>query len=84
MKIYFKKGFYFKGYLYGWRKKELYRLPKVTTKGYYTLMKLKKCKVGNSEGYNIARSKKSLKQLEAFTTDINYIYEKITDEDCPF
>jgi hypothetical protein len=82
MKIYFKKGFYFNGYLYGWHKKKLFRLPKVTKKGYLPLLELKPCKEVN--GYNVGRCKKSIKQLEAITTDINYIYEKIMHDDCPF
>jgi hypothetical protein len=45
-------------------------------------LELKPCKEVN--GYNVGRCKKSIKQLEAITTDINYIYEKIMHDDCPF
>jgi hypothetical protein len=74
MKIYFKKGFYYKGYLYGWCENKLYRLPKVTKKGYLPLLELKPCEEVN--GYNVGRAKKSIKQLEAMSTNIDYIYDK--------
>lgn len=79
----FKYGIYYKGYLYGWLDKDLYRLPKVGLKSFH-LRKLKPIKVGNQIGYNLARDKKSMKQLESMTTEINYTLKKIVSKDCPF
>jgi hypothetical protein len=74
MKIYFKKGLCYKGFLYGWYENKLYRLPKVTKKGYLPLLELTPCK--EVKGYNVGRCKKSIKQLEAMSTNIDYIYDK--------
>ena len=84
MKIYFKKGFYYKGLLYGWKNKKLYRLPKMVNNRSLSLLELTKLKVGNNYGCIVGLDRKSMKQLEQLTTDINYIYEKIEHEDCPF
>lgn len=84
MKIKYTHGFYFDGLLYGWKDKKLYRLPKFKGKRMLHLKELKLMKVGNSFGYCFNGRKKSIAQLEAITTNINYIYEKINHEDCPF
>jgi hypothetical protein len=84
MKIKYIKGFYYDGLLYGWKDNKLYRLPKFKGKRMLPLKELKPMKVGNKVGYSFNGRKKSITQLEAITTDINYIYEKIIHEDCTF
>ena len=79
----FIQGIYYKDFLYGWHNKELYRLPKIGKK-VMPLKKLTKIKVGNSFGYNLARDKKSMLQLEAITTEINYTYKILKSKHCPF
>ena len=77
----YKYGFEYKGFLYGWKNKELIRLP--TTKGLrnYGLLRLKKWK---DKGYYVGRERKSFNQIEAMTILINFEYQKIKDNDCPF
>lgn len=80
MIINFKFGFEFNGFIYGWHKKELYRLP--TTKGNrsYTLIK-----VGTYEGgYYVGRRMKSNRQVKAMTHYINKKVEIIESDDLPF
>lgn len=73
-------GFVFEGTLYGWKNKKLYRLPQMIGKRFYPLKKL-----SFSNGrYSVNRKRKSIKQLMDMTIFINYEYEKIVDEDCPF
>ena len=84
MIIKYKYGFEFNGFLYGWKDKELHRLPIFKDKKTLTFKKLKKIKVGNHFGYNVGRVKKSIKQLESMTIFINYELQTIKDKDCPF
>jgi len=81
MIIKYKYGFEYKGFLYGWKDKELFRLP--TTKGMrtYGLLPLKKW---NDKGYYIGRDRKSFSQIETMTNFINFEYQKIKDKDVPF
>lgn len=79
----FKYGIYYKDFLYGWYNNKLYRLPKIGRK-VMPLKKLKKIKVGNSFGYNLARDKKSIAQLQVMTTEINYTLKIVKSKHCPF
>lgn len=83
MIIRYKHGFEVNGYMYGWRNKNLYRLPQVVKKRFYPLKKIKQIKVGSSKGYHVGRVKKSMSQLEAMTILINFKHQRITDKDCP-
>lgn len=79
----FKKGFYYKGLLYGWYKKELYRLP-MQQNYVLGLKKLNVIKVGNKEGYRVAKDKKTIAQCMAMSTTINKKVEILVHEDVPF
>jgi len=89
--MYFKKGFYYKGYLFGWNKKSLYRIYKEDNLG----LPLRKCKLipinsteitndKNKKGYKVGKDKKTINQLLKITTDINYTYEIVKHKDVPF
>lgn len=80
----FKKGFAYGKYMYGWYKKELYRLPKYNEKYTITLKKLKLVDVGVKKGYCVGGKRKSLSILEKLTTDINIFVPLNNDENCPF
>jgi len=84
MIIKYKYGFEFNGFLYGWKDKKLFRLPIQKEKRFYSLKEIKLIKVGNKNGYNVGRVKKSIKQLESMTIFINYELQTIKDKDCPF
>ena len=80
MIIKYKYGVEFEGVLYGWKDKQLYRLPQMIGKRFYAL---RKC--GEWEkGFIIGRKRKSLHQLRAMTIFINYELQEISDKDCPF
>ena len=80
----FKYGFEYKGFVFGWKDKELYRLPSSSGRNNYVLKKLKKITVGNKMGYRIKRDKLTVEQLEQKTILINKEIQKITDKDLPF
>lgn len=84
MIINYKYGISFDGILYGWKDKKLYRLPQMIDKRFYPLKELKLIEVGNKQGYNLNRKKKSLPQLEAMTVFIDKEVQTISDLDCPF
>jgi len=76
----YKYGFEFNGVLFGWKDKELYRLPQMIGKRFYPL---KKC--GSYEGgYHVCRKRKSIQQLKSMTHFINFEVEEIESSDCPF
>lgn len=70
----------FNGILFGWKDKQLYRLPQMIGLRFYPL---KKCGTWD-KGYIVARKRKSIKQLEAMTIFINFEHQLIKDKDCPF
>ena len=83
--ILFLYGFEHKGFLYGWYKKELYRLPSESGIKNYSLKKLEMIKVGRQKGYRCKRDKLSLVQLRDKTIFINKkIYRVQNNKDCPF
>ena len=84
MIIKFEFGLTFDGVIYGWKRKKLYRLPQIIGKGFYPLIELTLINVGNGKGYNLKRKKKSLKQIKDMTIFIDYKYQDIKDENCPF
>lgn len=77
--INFKYGFQHENFIYGWHKKELYRLPSLSGNRSYGLKKLDIIKVGNLLGYRIKGQKFSINQLKDKTVFINKNYTIITD-----
>ncbi len=72
------------GVLYGWKDKELYRLPQHIGQRFYPLKKVNLIDVGRKKGYLIRGKRKTINQLEEITTPINFVHQKIEDKDCPF
>lgn len=71
----FKYGFEYKGLNFGWKDKDLYRLPSEKNLRHYPLKKIPKIKVGLKQGYRVARDKKTVEQLMELTEVIDlYIY----------
>lgn len=62
-----KSGFTKEAINYGWVGSDLYRLPSAKNGKVYPLLKLHSIKVGNGNGYNIARKKLSVNQCLALT-----------------
>lgn len=81
----FKYGFLYKGMIYGWKNKELYRLPYTNKANMnYPLKKLDQIIIGNKPGYLIGRDRKTIDQLQELTILIDKEYSIIKDEDTPF
>ena len=81
MIIKYKYGFKFKGKLYGWKDKHLYRLPQIIGNRFYSL---KKCSKWSDKGYYLGADRKSHDQLKAMTHFIDEEIEVIVDSDVPF
>ena len=86
MIIKYKYGFDFNGILYGWKSKELYRMPQNIGKRFYPLkqLELKTWNNGLTRGYLVGKKRKSLEQLKAMTIFINHEDQVILDENLPF
>jgi hypothetical protein len=82
MIIDFKYGFECEGFLYGWHKKELYRLPqKVGSK--YGIKKLNLIPIGNHTGYRIKRKKFTVSQCVEMTSVIEKAIKIHQDKNIP-
>lgn len=80
MIIEFNYGFEFNGFIYGWKDKDLYRLPTNRGNRHYPLKK-----VGKYEGgYYVGRRMKSIAQVKSMTHFINKKVEIIEHSDVPF
>lgn len=77
--IIFKYGFEYDGFLYGWNKKELYRLPSKSGNKSYGLKKIEPIQVGKGTGYRIKTKKLSLYQCKQMTTAIDMKVELVVD-----
>ena len=79
MKLKFKYGFNYKDFLYGWLKKELYRLPSTSGNKSYGLKRLSLIKVGVGEGYRLKKDKLSVLQCKNMAVEINKVITVIND-----
>ena len=77
MIISFKYGFEHDDFIFGWHKKELYRLPILVKGRKYGLKKLSLINVGRQQGYRVKRQKLSIEQLRQKTIFINRQVEVI-------
>lgn len=80
MIIKFKYGCFVNDTLYGWSKRELYRLPQKIGNRFYPLKKVGKYK----ELYYVGKTLKSKAQLESMTVVIDKEVSLIRDSDVPF
>jgi hypothetical protein len=83
MVIRFSYGFTYKGMLYGWYRKELYRLPTKVGDRQYGVKKLTQIMVGCQIGYRIKRDRKTIEQLRQKTVILNEEVSIVTDFDIP-
>lgn len=80
----YKYGFEYKGVIYGWKNKKLYKLPYVKNNRSYSLLEIPFYCFKSTIVYNIQRNKLTRARLEKITTEINTIIKSIIDDDCPF
>jgi hypothetical protein len=81
MIIRYTYGFEYNGILYGWKEKELYRLPQMIGKRFYPL---RKCGEWDDKGYYLGADRKSFAQLKSMTVFINQEVHEIESSDVPF
>ena len=84
MIIKYTYGISHKGMTFGWKDKQLYRLPQVYNKRFLPLKKLNKIKVGNRKGYRLCGDRFSDIQLKSMTIFINQEFQEIKDKNLPF
>lgn len=87
----YKYGFDYKRFSFGWKNKELHRLPSVLSYDNgdiksFPLKKLPLIDVGNKKGYRIVKDRKTIDQLMEMTEVINYTHtvNGKQSEDTPF
>jgi len=75
------KGFYYANKKYIWHKKELYRMPFESGVRYFGVLKCAKWK---DKGYILGSQRKSFRQLQAITVDVDYNLPIEEHLDTPF
>lgn len=75
-----KQGFQYQNKVYIWHKKELYRLPFQVGFKHFGLLKCTKW----NDGYILGSQRKSSKQLQGMTTEINCDFKFIESDHLPF
>lgn len=82
--LHFKYGFAYKGIIFGWYKKKLYRLPYIKYKRSYQLKEIPSYVFKSTVVFNICREKKTLNKLKFLTEEINKNINVIKEPQCPF
>jgi len=83
----FNNGFEYLGVRYGWKAKQLYRLPYSKNLRTYGLKLINPHILKNKQKtvcYNICRIKKTINQLEILTEKVNWEVKIIKNKDVPF
>jgi hypothetical protein len=82
--INFKFGFEHKGFLFGWHKKELYRLPSVSINNKkYGIKKLNLIDIGNTKGYRLKKDKFTVTQCVEMTRLIEEAVKTYEEKNIP-
>ena len=80
----FEIGFTHKGMQYGWKDKELYRLPSVMESGKtYGLKKLSIIPIGHKNGYRCVKDKLTIDQLKQISHSIHVVVDDKKHKDLP-
>ena len=80
----YKYGFEYKGVLYGWKDKKLYKLPYIKNKRSYSIKEIKPNVFKSTIVYNIQRTKLTINRLKTLTREINIETEIFSKTFCPF
>lgn len=80
----FKYGFIYKGVRYGWKDKNLYRLPFERNKRTFGLKQIPQYVFKSTQVYNIQRDKLTILKLKERTVNVNWTVEEIEDNEIPF
>lgn len=84
--IQFKFGFQYKGFMFGWAKRSLWRLPTTIHSRYYPAKKMNTINIGAGQGYRCVGDKLSISQLESMTSQFSkpVVVNKVRHKDVPF
>lgn len=80
----YKFGFEYKGVVYGWKDKKLYRLPYTKDKRSYSLKEIPFYCYKSTLVANIQRSKLTLNRMKSLTKEINIEINSYICSDIPF
>ena len=80
----YKYGFEYKGVLYGWKNKKLYKLPYTKDKRSYTLKEIPSYCFKSTLVFNIQKTKLTLNRLKKLTKEINIEIVEYTNLKIPF
>lgn len=81
---FYKYGFEYKGVIYGWKNKKLYRLPYVKNKRSYGLLEISFYCYKTTLVANIQRTKLTLNRMKSLTKEINIEINSYICSDMPF
>jgi hypothetical protein len=80
----YKYGFEYKGVLYAWKDKKLFKLPYTKNKRNYILKEIKPNVFNCTIVYNIQRTKLTINRLKTLTKEINIEIETFKENPCTF
>jgi hypothetical protein len=80
----YKYGFEYKGVLYGWKNKKLFRLPYTKDKRSYSLKEIPFYCYKSTLVANIQRNKLTLNRIKTLTKEINIEINSYICDDMPF
>ena len=80
----YKFGLKYKGVLYGWKNKKLYRLPYTKNKRSYTLKEIPFYVFKSTTVCNLQRDKVTFNKLKFLTEEINVRVESFEKDFLPF
>jgi hypothetical protein len=80
----YKHGFEYKGVLYGWKNKKLFRLPYTKNKRSYSLKEIPFYCYKSTLVANIQRTKLTMNRIKTLTKEINIEINSYICDDMPF
>ncbi len=80
----YKYGLEYKGVLYGWKDKKLYRLPYIKDKRSYSLLEINFYCYKSTLVANIQRTKLTMNRIKSLTKEINIELDSYVFSDMPF
>ena len=80
----YKYGFTYKGVMYGWKNKKLYRFPYVKNNRSYSLLEIKFYCFNSTMVANIQKTKLTINRIKNLTTEINVSLVNFVSDEIPF
>lgn len=80
----FEFGFIYKEVRYGWKEKQLYRLPFEKNKRTYGLLIIPQYVFKSTQVYNVQKTKLTINRLKNLTKKVNWNVDIVEHSDLPF